>query len=222
MKLIQDIINELVNAQLPIDGPLLKTKVLASKLQNDTLYVWADREISGYILTEIPEYRRYQVSLVGTFDGGGNRHTNSTIPTEGLSDKIIESLTNIAFPQSVTSLASLKINSSSGQLIYQLPAEMVGLLEDNWQKFSPFITLHSASRLCSVIVIDEILTNVRNRLLDFMLKLDHEFGSQAEIDELKEKTEQVNHFLHQTIIITGSGNTMNTGSQSSIALGDNR
>ncbi len=63
----------------------------------------------------------------------------------------------------------------------------------------------------------EILTYVRNNLLDFMLKIDSEFGNITEIEELKTKKKEIATIMNQTIINnTGDGNVVNTGDKATI------
>ena len=64
MKLIGDIINELVDSDKSIASPLLKTKVLASRLKNNDLLTWVNSELSGYI-NDVPNYRIFGCSITG-------------------------------------------------------------------------------------------------------------------------------------------------------------
>ncbi|MBF4465869.1 hypothetical protein IRZ99_11440 [Flavobacterium sp. LC2016-12] len=71
MKLVNDIINELIDTEKSVSSPLLKTKVLASRLQNATLLNWVTKELKGYdCLSELPDYRKFEGNIVGTFIAG--------------------------------------------------------------------------------------------------------------------------------------------------------
>lgn len=48
MKLLDTIISELVNVEISLSSPLLKTKILASRLQNKELLEWVNNELKGY------------------------------------------------------------------------------------------------------------------------------------------------------------------------------
>ncbi|MBK7490043.1 MAG: hypothetical protein IPI74_09620 [Bacteroidales bacterium] len=64
MKLINDIINELIDTEKSIVSPLLKTKVLASRLGNDVLLTWVSNELKGYEnKDELPDYRKFKEIL---------------------------------------------------------------------------------------------------------------------------------------------------------------
>lgn len=61
-----------------------------------------------------------------------------------------------------------------------------------------------------------MLSVIRSKLLDFMLKLDEEFGNLTEIEELKEKNERISTIMNQTIINASDGSIVNTGENSII------
>ena len=85
MKLIQDIINELVDSELSINSPLLKTKVLASRLQNDELLIWVTNELKGYDNDgDLPSYRKFNGNIIGTYINGSMQYTSQPVPTTGL------------------------------------------------------------------------------------------------------------------------------------------
>ena len=66
MKLIHEIINELIDTDKSISSPLLKTKVLASRLQNDVLLNWVSYELKGYHTGgDLPDYRKYSGNITG-------------------------------------------------------------------------------------------------------------------------------------------------------------
>lgn len=63
----------------------------------------------------------------------------------------------------------------------------------------------------------DVLSKVRNSLLDFMLKIDSEFGNISEIEELKTKKNEISTIMSQTIINnSGDGNILNTGDAAKI------
>jgi hypothetical protein len=58
MNAIEQIIGELSDSGKSLEGPLLNTKVLASRIKNDEIRDWARRELVGYRdLDELPSYR---------------------------------------------------------------------------------------------------------------------------------------------------------------------
>jgi len=218
MKLIGDIINELVDSEKSITSPLLKTKVLASRLKNKDLLSWVDRELNGYNdIDSLPDYRKHQGQLRATFVNGNLQFNDQPIPTFGLSEDMIEAVHSMNFYQSVATLESYKTDNKSGVLEQTFPAELAAFLESNIRKHgNRFFRIISARTFVSINTVTQVLSVIRSQLLDFMLKLDEEFGNLTEIEDLKSKNESITRIMSQTIITTGDGNILNTGDHSQI------
>ena len=214
MKLINDIINELIDTEKSITSPLLKTKVLASRLQNIELLNWVSNELAGYENTEeLPEYRIFQGNITGTYINGTMQYNEQPVPTVGLNEKLEKTIRSINLNQSISSLENLNNDGESGFLEHAFPAELVGLIQKNWRKMgNPYLQLINCKISIPASAVNEVLSYVRNNLLDFMLKIDSEFGNITEIEELKTKKEEIATIMNQTIINTsGDGNVVNTG-----------
>ncbi len=220
MKLINDIINELIDYDKSITSPLLKTKVLASRLQNEPLLNWVSNELKGYYnLESIPDYRKYQANISGTYIIGRLRYNDQPVPTIGLDKGLEEAIHAMNFTQSISTLETLKGENKSGVLEQVFTAELTGLIQQNWRKMkNPYLQLVNCKKSISINAVTEVISFVRNNLLDFMLKIDSEFGNITEIEELRTKQEQITTIMTQTIINTsGDGNIINTGNKAKIS-----
>ncbi|MEN2402382.1 hypothetical protein GKZ90_0021510 [Flavobacterium sp. MC2016-06] len=220
MKLINDIVNELIDTEKSINSPLLKTKVLASRLQNETLLRWVSNELKGYNHSdELPDYRKFKGNIVGTYIVGNQQYNNQPVPIIGIDDEFRKSLTNMNFYDSVSSLENLKREDGRGKLEHVFPAEITGLIEENWINMgNPYLQLVNCKRWVAGNAVAGILASIRNNLLDFMLKIDSEFGNITEIEELKTKKKAIATIMNQTIINnTGDGNILNTGGKANIS-----
>lgn len=220
MQLISQIINELINDEKSINGALLKTKVLASRIQNNELLNWVNAELNGYAaIKDLPDYRKnITVYLRGNYSNGNTRYQNQPIPTVGLNQEFQKTLQTTEFSDSIVALENLIKNKECSTLESPLSAEAIGLIESNWINMgNPFLQLHNVAKVISTSSIIEIISVVRNKLLDFMLKVDEEFGSLTEIKELKEKINEISTIMNQTIIqATGDGNVVNSGNNNKI------
>jgi 6-pyruvoyl-tetrahydropterin synthase len=219
MKLIEKIINELLDIDKSIISPLLKTKVLASKLQNKILLDWVSNELTGYDTSgELPDYRKYTGNITGTYINGQIQYDNQPIPIVGLKRELEEKLRSMDFHQSISGIETLKGENKSGILEQPFPAELTGIIEQNWRKMgNPHLQLVNCKKTISCNAVVEILAFVRNTLLDFMLKIDSEFGDITEIEELKTKKEEISTIMNHTIINnTGNNNVLNTGGKAKI------
>ena len=220
MELISQIINELIDSEKPLNGALLKTKVLASRIQNKELLNWVDKELSGYKSNDLlPDYRKnISTFLKGSFVNGNMKYSNQAIPTRGMGEEFHKSLTSVQFPDSISGLENLTNNDNSARLGIPLNAETIGIISENWREMgNPYLQILSANKIISKGAIIEIITKVRNILLDFMLKVDEQFGSLAEIESLKTKKDEISTIVSQTIINNiGDGNILNTGDKTQI------
>ena len=223
MELFSQIINELIDSRdKTLNSALLKTKVLASRIQNEELLNWTDSELTGYKSVEdLPEYR-FEIPnlLVGNFINGNMQYTNSQIPVSGLDEEFIKQLCNTSYTNSVVQLENMFLVTGNKSTFYSpIRAELVGMIEDNWIKIgNPFLSLHGVNKIISKSTIDGILSNVRNKLLDFMLKIDEEFGNITEIKELRKNNREIGSIFNNTIINNnGNNNISNTGDNNEIS-----
>ena len=81
MSLLDEIINDLIDDSKSLNSSLLKTKVLASRINNDTVFKWVNNELNGYSNTEnLPNYRTLPARATGTFTNGFVIEKNVAIP----------------------------------------------------------------------------------------------------------------------------------------------
>lgn len=213
--LIEQIINELVNPETPLSSILLKTKVLASRIQNEELRKWVNNEFDGYSFRkDVPEYRKYEVIVEGDFIIGRMKYTNHVVPTNGLDDFLTEDINFISLQHSVSTLEKMMTGSN----VFTIPftAEVMSTIAQNWQSYNDhLIHLYSCRQKVSIVAVHQTISMVRNRLLNFMLKIDEEFGNLSEL-ELKNSNNQITTLVHQIITISGDGNVVNTGNDANI------
>lgn len=221
MKLVSDIINELVDSEKSISSPLLKTKVLASRLQNHELLSWVNNELGNYTDSmNLPEYRKFGCHINGVHINGNTKYTNQPVLVGGLGEEIEKILTTMEFFQSISTLENMLTKNGSGTLELALSAETTNIIQNNIRRMgNPYYQLLSAKKVIGISVVSEMLSTIRNKLLDFMLKLDEEFGNLTEIEELKTKQNEILNIMSQTIIHTsGDGNVVNTGDNSKLKV----
>jgi hypothetical protein len=214
VKLIENIIIELSDINISLTSPLLKTKLLASRLKNQNLLFWVNKELGGYDnISELPIYRIYSVNLIGTYRYGTSQYNDQPIPTIGLNENYVELLTQMHFTQSVESLEFLKSSNKSGNLEQTFPSEITGIVQENFRKLgNPKLQLIYCKKSISISAVNETLAIIRNKLLDFMLQIDSEFGNITELNDLKTKNNEISTIMNQTIINnSGDGIILNTG-----------
>jgi AbiTii-like protein len=223
MELIGNIINELIEAERSLVTPLLKTKYLATKLKNNELLQWVNNELGGYTgKAELPPYRKYPAFVSGTYLNGSYQFRNQPIPLHGISADMEKWYNSIEFYQSVETLELFKINDKSGKIIGALTTDLIGLLEIGLKTTgNPYIQILDAQKWTSISCVTEVLSAVRSKLLDFMLKIDEEFCNITEIEDLRTNNKRITSIMNQTIITSGDGNVLNTGNNVNITANIN-
>ncbi|MDQ0783194.1 hypothetical protein [Chryseobacterium sp. W4I1] len=223
MELISDIINSLIDDTKPINTTLLKTKVLASRIENNALLEWVNSELNGYPTDEsLPIYRKNIVSHIkGDYIVGNMQYSNQPIPTMGMKEKFGLDIVQTTFRQGISTLEHLINTSNSQSLMYPFPAEIVGYLEANWKSIDTengyFLNIINARKIIATGNINEIISQVRNRLLDFMLEIDKQYGNLTEIKDLSKNNQEITKIMKQTIINnSGDGAILNAGDNSNV------
>jgi hypothetical protein len=223
MKLIEDIINDLIDESKPVYVTLLKTKVLATRINNKALLDWVNYELNGYPTDDLlPEYRRNIGCLIkGTYLVGYTKYIDQPIPTDRIKERFGVDITTINFSHSIAALEQMTSGAENGTLMIPFSAELTGYLEANWKTFDkemgPYLNVVNAKRVFPSAAVKDIAFQVRHRLLEFMLEIDKQYGSLTEIKDLTNKNKEITQIMAKTIINTsGDGNIINTGNNNEI------
>lgn len=216
MNLISEIINELVDSEKSLTRPLLKTKVWATRLQNPELLGWVDNELTGYrMVKDLPDYRIFKSELLGTYIVGGTmQYSNQPLITLGLDDKLADALTHMRLQGSIASLEGYIAHNESRVLNESIPPEIAIMIEQNYIKHgNNYFNIISCYKQVSIEAIQQVITSVRSKLLEFMLEIEKKFGIETKFEELKKNRKTIETIVHNTII--------SKGERSVISIGDN-
>lgn len=212
MKLISDIINELMEYTIPISGPLLKTKVLATRIGSSELLNWVNGELNGYESnTPLPKYRKSQGNPIGNYVINNAVVSHASIPLAHLKKAELSSLTEIVINDSIASVEQL-INKKG--IKFSVPAKAKAYIEQSIIGLgNPYFQILNMHLEIPASFLTNILSTVRSKLLDFMLELEKTFDKQTEIEDLKSKNTIINQIMKTTIhgnatgvVITGGSN----------------
>lgn len=219
MELLQQIINDLVNEESSLNSALMKAKILAVRLGNDKLLTWLQYEISGYNnVDELPLYRRdLWVGLSFGFFNGNMQTTGSDLPTSQMGDAVDKAMRTISLVNSVSELVNF--NAKPDKLSEKFRSEHLQLIETFIKNAgNPYFRLYSGEKVIPNSAIVNILTVVRNTLLDFMLEIEKEVGINTPIEKIIQHKDKLNYKIDQMINITnnGDGNLVNTGNDNAI------
>jgi AbiTii len=226
--ILQEVIDELVNAEKSIVGPLLKLNYFGLLTKNTQLIEYTNRELNGYSKDDndnIPDYRNVPISIQIDMQAGYETHKNLQLPAEMLAPPFNEGLKKMPIYEGISILEKMEIAGKQEEMDYiYKPFQLVMLHyfqkpATSLYKFGISADVIAARAKFSQFKILEILQIVRSKLLVFTMEVGEEFGYNIEINSFKKKQDQNNqqivNYMNTSITNTGDGNVVNTGDHSS-------
>lgn len=214
MKLLRDLIDGLSSEKANLTDALMKTKVLLHRLGRKELAEWVNLELTGYPEdTPIPSYRVINAMVKGVVTNGVYRYNAHPLPIFHLDEKTRNRLQNLDERGSISVLEGLaQKDKGKGSLSRPIP------LEFNRELGKTITDGYYVERAWCEIgygQIGQILTQVRSRLLDFLLELSEkveEDMSDEDVKRIGQSPETTSMFNNA---IFGDNVTILVGNQSS-------
>lgn len=213
MSIYEELINGLTNSETPLQDIFLKLKILACKLQNETLTKFVDLELNGYDDKNIPRYRWIKGMLMATVSNGYYTHKNYRLPTYHLKKYKLQNLEICKMGESIGALVEYA-NRQEDNLCKIIPPEFFNyfneLLEDTYCIQRIHIPISRGN-------IKGILTSIRSKILDLILGIEKELNvngleglfNNPTKEEQNKANKIVNNFIHNTFNSYGES-TQNT------------
>ena len=209
--LLDQIITTLSDTNGSLADALLKTKVLLHQIGRKDLVPWVNNELKGYPDdSEVPDYRVVSMEVRGQLTSIAWQMSDYLLPIMHLTPKQRKNLTSFEMKSSVQVIEEA-VNNGKGKLVRHLPTEYTG-------QFQKVLTggVNVISAWCEINMqgVQNILAEVRSRLLDFVLELRDVVGTDADVKQLEQKAASVDTGKMFTAAIYGSGNTVVMGAHS--------
>ncbi|MFB6306416.1 MAG: hypothetical protein ABEH43_05425, partial [Flavobacteriales bacterium] len=142
-------------------------------LNSDELREWTNKEIHGYGKDDsLPDYRILTCSVIGDVSNGVKRMKNTPLPVFHFDEGIKEKLQTARISQSIASLEMFVKKEDSDKMEIPIPPEF-------FEKFNEALEGSWVERARMVIdkaQVTDLLTEIKSKLLDFVLGLKHEVG----------------------------------------------
>lgn len=212
--LVESIINELTNEDTSLTFPLLKTKVLAFRLENKELLDWVDAELNGYLEEEgIPDYRKCPAMIFGDGVSSTAKFTQHQLPTMNIEADWRKRILRGDLENGVATLESYIEDDKVGVLEVILPPEVTEYIASTMRQDDPSVNLFRSKKLVAKSFVTEALSAIRSRLLNLMLEIEKDLGHMSKIDSNNKAVNQkITKIVNKTIIkANGDGNVINTG-----------
>lgn len=169
MKLIDEAIEILSDASLPLANAFFKAQVIAHKLQNKDFAKWVKYEIQGYDHDDdIPKYRISHLTPYGNVENGVKRYTNYKLPIGGMSEEMVEKFLVYRHNQSIAVIE--EFSKKADDLAVNIDHRLYPYLRQGIDKS---FGISSAWGKPPAGCFEQILNEARSRLLDFLLNLEH-------------------------------------------------
>ncbi|MCP4549174.1 MAG: hypothetical protein GY835_22195 [bacterium] len=217
MSLLREIQESAISSKSDLGEVLRRCKLLASRLDNRPIEDWLIWESNGYPPeAEVPEYRQWACRLKGNFSGPfGSGMRNAPIPSSTLPETVRDSLLTVKCRQSISSIEKL------------LEAPESTVITSDLSDIAPYLgtSIYDGQNCLqvwgefSIGQFAEVLSSVRNRLLDFVLALEKEAPNAGEerSQEQVVSSDRIAHIFNTTIY-GGSANLVGSAANSKISF----
>lgn len=169
MSLLREIQNDVAGSGSDTASVLRKCKILAARLGSKEFAQWIAWELDGYTDSQpIPDYRRLSITHYASFFGMGWEVSKQAIPLQVVPPKHQDQFTFVEFREGIAKAESLA-GSKHGVTIAR--PELTFAIQG---KMYPQLQCHHVWGEISPIEFQQILSAVRNRILDFSLGVEAE------------------------------------------------
>lgn len=187
MKLIDEIIEILSSENCNLENALIKTKILLHKMGEKELLSWVNQELNGYDnIKDLPSYRKINCIVVGSFQNYTTRYTNHPLPIMHLNKEQSDFFTKIKFTDSISTIED--ISSKDNTIYFALELEFAPLL---MKSLDSSLNITNLKRQVSKSNILGVLTQIRSRLLDFILDISEKFPEDISDKDIKSKSKEI-------------------------------
>lgn len=203
--MIKELITDLADNKISLSKLLLKAKIIAFKINNDTFKNWIKKESEGYDYDDalIPDYRKVfsEMNLIAQFPGGEEKKIPFKMP-EATSQEILNTIYfhQILEPISVVELQIENDNKPVNGKI-TLPSSMMEAIKSTLPKITILqITyvggvIEKLERNINTVHYHNIINQTKNKLLEILLELETQFpnleNNYVMNDENKNKTDNI-------------------------------
>lgn len=223
MKLVESIVEILSSEKPNLTDALIKTKVVLHRLGEKQLVEWVNSELDGYgDGSAIPDYRIVGSMVKANIMNAGYSANDVDVPVYHLKNEMRESLETSVFRQGIAAIEDLaKTDLDSVQR--PISHALYGLLSE---KFASGYKVQSAWCEIPKYSLIQILTQVRSRLLDFILELSEKVSDTDDSTDLKRLSKEIGTeslfnnavFGHNATIVVGNHNVQTI--ENSVRTGD--
>jgi hypothetical protein len=170
--ILESIQKDILSPEISLSTILLKAKLLAHHLKNDSFKQWVKHELDGYPNNnKVPSYRVIRTPLLAYIFNPGNRYTNIPISLDTTPDWFQETANKVDFNTGIQTVEELA--SREDFISFDWAAEQIALwnyYNQDRLRYGGYQCYH-VKRPVNPSIFAQILLTVRSRLQDFVLEL---------------------------------------------------
>ncbi|OJV17391.1 MAG: hypothetical protein BGO21_14020 [Dyadobacter sp. 50-39] len=196
MKIVKQLIEEVSDPKYTLTDVLIRTKVLAHKLRSTELGEWIDGELNGYSTRDLPAYRIQKGMVVAIIETSTERISNFKYPLALLEDDTRRALETFNAKHSISTLQEV-VTSNQQLALY----EIIG--QDTYHYLAQYIgnvRILELRRQIDKSAAIQIVTSVKSKLLDFLLKLDDEIPSEENLTIGSESQAIISNLFNSAVL----------------------
>lgn len=217
MSKLQEIIEILSSGDDGITNALIKTKVFLYSIGKKELATWVNHELNGYSdKSTLPDYRIVPARILVNADNGMRSYTGFALPLGHLPSDQFEEANRISVIEPIGQIEHL-VTSSKGRATLKQPIS----LENAYYLAKSIDKSYEITECYKEIALHNftnILTQVRSRLLDFLLEFSDQAQSLASENDIGEKMKDIDAATMFNNAIFGPNAVINFGNKNSFNI----
>jgi hypothetical protein len=224
---LQEVVNDLVNINSPLEGALLKLNYFAHLTKNDELVLYTESEINGYHYeASVPEYRKGIARLMINIQTGYGNIEVRELPIAMLPEPLNIEMRYHRIHEGVRVIESMTQPTNlidHPEIEKKLPMEILPMIQEPASRLfrtAGGITVTAARIIANATILTQILSTVRSRLLAFSMKIAEEYGFEIQLQPFQPNetvnNQTINNFFRTEVINHGDHNVLNTGDGANI------
>lgn len=176
------LIKDVATNKIDLEESLQRLLIITSELDNEMISEWIISELNGYGQDDIiPNYRkRISYRIVYSGINGKLKMTNQTLPLHYFSKEVRDDIDEITVKESIKVIENIAKNGE------KIGFDLTALASDVFENTG--IQCYKIFQEYSNISFEQLLSNVKTRLILFLLDLEKQFGN---LDNLDIETEKI-------------------------------
>ncbi|EKK5245928.1 hypothetical protein ACI00O_003600 [Cronobacter sakazakii] len=213
---IESIISDLTSGSEGVTEALLKTKVLLFSLKSKEPVAWVNHELTGYPKdAELPSYRVVRTRVLIDANNFTRSYKGLELPLSHFNDEQYDKATLSRIDFSISQIEKILREAGDAPTIQQpIPIEFARYYAPRVDNSYEITCLY---RDIPIHCLTSIITQVRSKLLDFLLELSYKLD-EIHGDSMVDKAKKVDAAAIFSNAIFGPNTTINFGNDNNITI----